>query len=121
MRLKQQIGQPRGLDLFWGLAGKSRLRVAAGVGIGPTIKSPGFRPDLEIGHELVAHAVALLDDGPKRAGFRIDGETTRIAHACDVRCLPAAVGLEALDGRLDLRLDADVADRANADEECPGF
>src|SRR5205823_1617896 len=99
----------------------ARLRMRTDIGIGPPVEGPLFHPRQVVGWKAVAEAVALLHDGVEIAGLRLERQPGRIAHARGERGLIAAVGIETLDRRLDLRLDAEVAGRADPDEQRTGF
>src|SRR5439155_26914679 len=67
--------------------------------------------------QVVAEPVALLHEGPQFGGLRVEGERRRVAYARGERRLVGAVGIEALDRRLGLGLDPEIARRADADIE----
>src|SRR3954468_18430987 len=121
MGLEQQIGHPRSLHLLWAFGSEARLRVAPDVGVGPTIECTAFGADQEIGDQIIAKSVALLDDGPQLTGLGMYRKSAGISHSCNKRRLVAAIGVEALNGCLDFRLDPDIAGRSHADKKGAAF
>src|SRR5215813_292433 len=100
MWFEQQIGLFRGFDLLRRLASKSRLWMLARIGVGPAIEGALLRPDHEVGDQLVAQTVSLLDNCPQLASLGIDRQSAGIAHTGSVGGLATAVGLKSLDGGL---------------------
>ena len=93
----------------------------ADIGIGPAVEPALLHADQIVGRQVVAEPVALLHHGPKIAGLRVEGERGRVARAGRVGRLVRAVSVEALDRRLGLGLDAEIAGGADADEQRAGL
>ena len=121
MRLEQEVGCDRRLDLVGGELRETGLRVLADIGVGPAVEAALLHADQIIGGEIVAEPVALLHDRPQLAGLRMKGERGRIARAGGDCRLVRAVGVEALDRRFRLRLDAEIAGRPDADKQRPAL
>ena len=121
MRLEQQVGRDRRLDLVGRELREAGLRVLADIGVGPAVEPALLHADQVIGRQIVAEPVALLHDRPQLAGLRMKGERGRVARAGGDGRLVRAVGVEALDRRLGLGLDAEIARRADADKEAAGL
>src|SRR5262249_9478838 len=117
MRFEQQIGHHRGLHLVRPQVGKARLRVLAGVGVGPAIERVFLAGEEEIGYQPVAELIPLLDDRVEIAGGRLKGEGGRIARSRGERRLRRAVAIKALDRCLRLGLDPEIPRRADTDEQ----
>src|SRR5204863_6121665 len=96
------------------LAAPARLFVRADVGVRPAVESAGADVGSVIGNELVAEAVALVDDGPERAARRLPGHPDRIAQSRGEDSLTAAIGIHLQDGRA-ARILAGVDVRRGAD------
>src|SRR5882757_1569358 len=109
MRFEQQIGRDGSLHLVGGVFCKARLRMLAGIGIGPAVEAALLHTDEIIGDETVAEAVAFLDDGVEIAGVRMERERGWIARSRREGRLALAVLVEALDRRFRLRLDPEVS------------
>ena len=116
MRLEQQIGRDRRIDLLGRELREARLRVLADIGVGPAVEPALLHPDQIVGRQIVAEPVALLYKRPQLAGRRMKGERGRVPRAGGVGRLVRAVGIEALDRRLGLWLDAEIAGRPDADK-----
>ena len=89
----------------------------ADIGVGPAIVPALLDAEQKVGREIVAEAVAILRQCPEIAGVGVKGQCRRVARARDDRRLIAAVRIKALDRRLGLGLDPDIADRADPDIE----
>src|SRR5258707_11859112 len=109
MRFEQQIWRDRGLHLVGRVFCKARLRMLAGVGVGPAVEPALLDTDEIVGDELVAEAVTFLNDGVEVAGVRLERERGRIARSRREGRLVLAVPVEALDRRLWFRLDPKVS------------
>src|SRR5258708_10396002 len=109
MRFKQQIGRDGGLHLVGRDFRKARLRMLAGVGIGPAVEAAWLHADEIVGGKTVAEAVAFLDHRIEIAGVRLERERGWIARSRREGRLVLAVSVEALDRRLWLRLDPEVS------------
>src|SRR5260370_1347702 len=121
MRLEQQIGRDRRFDLVRRELRESGLRVLTNIGVGPAVEPALLDADQIIGGQIVAEPVALLNHRPELAGLRVEGERGRVARAGGDGHLIGAVSVEALDRRFGLRLDAEIARRADTDIERTGF
>src|SRR3954454_924156 len=117
MRFEQQVGSNRSVDLVGRQLGKAGLRVIADVSVGPAIEAAPLYPDQQVRWQIVAEPIALLHDGPKVTGIRMEGQGGRIACAGGIDRLVRTVRVEALDCGFRLRLDAEIAGRANTDEQ----
>jgi hypothetical protein len=80
-----------------------------------------LHPDQVIGRQIVAEPVALLHDRPQIPGVDMECQGRRVACAGDVGRLVRTIGVEALDRRLGLGLDAEIARRTDTDEQRPGL
>src|SRR5262245_1646540 len=89
----------------------------ADIGIGPSVKRALLHARHKIGHEAVAEPVALLHEGVKVARCRIESERGRITQAGRERALVRSIGIKALDRRLDLGLNPNIAGRPYAHEQ----
>src|SRR6266404_7342390 len=121
MGLEQQIGGNRRLDLVGCQARKAGLWVLADIGVGPPVKPTLLDAEHVIGRQIVSEAVALLPHCPQLAGLGMEAERRRVADAGGKRRLVRAVGVKALDRRLGLRLDPEIARRADADNQSAAF
>jgi hypothetical protein len=90
--------------------------VLADIG-GPAIEPALLHANQIVGRKVVAEPVALLHQCPQLAGLGVKGHGRRVARARRDRHLLRAVGVEALDRRLRLGLDSEIARRADADIE----
>src|SRR5262245_2728601 len=93
----------------------------ADIGIGPSVKRALLHARHKIGHESVAEPVALLHEGVKVARCRIESERAWIAQAGRERALVRSIGIKALDRRLDLALNPNIAGRSHAHEQGAGL
>src|SRR5439155_6344089 len=118
MRLEQEVGRERRLDLVGREIGETWLRMWPVIGVRPAVEAAFLYPDQVVGGQLVAEPVTLLYDGPEFARLRVKGEGRRVAHPRRVGLLVPAVGIEALNRGLRLGLDAEIAGRPDTHEEC---
>src|SRR3954466_11077692 len=117
MRFEQQVRGNCGVDLVGRQLGKAGLRVIADVSVGPAIEAALLYPDQQVRWQVVAEPIALLHDGPKLAGIRMEGQGGRIARAGSIGRLVRAVRVEALDCGFGLRLAPEIAGRADTDKQ----
>jgi hypothetical protein len=78
-----------------------------------------LHPDQKVRGQIVAEPAAFLHHCPEIAGVGVKGECRRVARARDDGRLIAAIRIKALDRRLGLGLDPDIAHRADPDTESP--
>src|SRR5690242_16652594 len=90
----------------------------ADIGVRPSVEPAFLHADKIIGWQPVTKTIALLYQRIEIAAFRVECERRRVTHAGGKGCLIGAVCIEALDGRLRLRLDSEIARRAYTDEQC---
>jgi hypothetical protein len=114
MRGEQEIGGDRRFDLVGREVGETGLRVLADIGVGPAVEPALLHADQIIGGQVVAEPVALLHQGPEISCVGVKGECRRVARARRDGRLIGAVGIEALDRRLGLGLDPEIARGADA-------
>src|SRR3954464_8596928 len=97
MRFEQQVGGNRRIDLVRRQLGKAGLRAIADVSVGPAIEAALLYPDQQVRWQSVAEPIALLHDGPKVTGIRMEGQGGRIARAGGIGRLVRTVRVETLD------------------------
>src|SRR5262245_14597383 len=100
---------------------EARLWIGADVSIRPAVKRALLHAREVIGRKIIAKSVALLNAGVEFSGGGMECERGRVAHPGGKRGLAGAVGLEALNRRLDLRFDPDIAGRPDADKHDSRF
>ena len=121
MRLKQQVGHDRGVDLVRREIGETGLRMFADISVRPAVEAALLHARQIVGRQIIAEPVALLHRGVELAGLRLECERRRVAHARGVSRLMRSVRIEPLDRRLRLGLDADIARGADTDKQRAGF
>src|SRR4029450_10571731 len=121
MRLEQEVGRDRRLDLGRRAIGEAWLRMRPDIGVRPAVEAAVLYPDQIGGGQIVAEPVTLLPDSPEVARLRVKGEARRVAHPRGVGLLVPAIGIEALNRGLRLGLDAEIARRSDPHEEGPGL
>src|SRR5262245_6993458 len=89
----------------------------ADICIRPSVKRALLHAHHEVGHE----PVALLHQRVRVASRRIECERGRIAETGRERALVRSIGIKALDRRLNLGLNPNVAGRPHADEQPAGL
>ena len=117
VRFEQQVGHDGRGDQIGPLRTQARLRIGAQIGVGPTVERAVLEACQIIGHQAVAHAVALVDRDVDVVGAGPERDADRVAQARRVGPLVRPVDVEDLDGGARFVLDADVAGRADGDVE----
>src|SRR5215510_10269539 len=70
MRLEQEVGRDRCLDLSGCEIGEARLRMWPDIGVRPAVEAAFLYPDQVVGGQIVAEPVTLLYDGPELTRLR---------------------------------------------------
>src|SRR5579872_7375861 len=121
MGLEQKVRGDRGVHFVRSKTGESGLRMLADIRVRPAVKTSLCDMGEIIRRQSIAEAIALLHQGVKFAGVRMEGERGGVTHARGKCRLLGAIGGEALNGRLWHRLDADIPGRPDPDKQRAGF